>query len=80
LSASQDDLCALLAALAEHPRIAAMGLDGEVVGQLQLANQLGYLLPFTVAQKLELLSLGEPVASLQLIQRWLEQLQGEMLA
>jgi uncharacterized protein len=80
LEPAQDDLLALLQALVEHPRITAMGLDGVVSGQLQLANQLGYLLPFSLAQKLELLSLAEPQACLQLIQRWLEQLQGEMLA
>lgn len=80
LSAQQADLQALLLALAEHPRIAAMGLSGEVRGQLALANQLAYLLPFSLEQKLELLTLGEPQACLQLIQRWLEQLQGEMLA
>lgn len=78
--AAQDDLQALLLALAEHPRISAMGMDGVVHGQWQLANQLGYLLPFSLAQKLELLGLHQPHASLQLIQRWLEQLQGEMLA
>lgn len=80
LSAQQDDLQALLLALAEHPRIAAMGLSGEVTGQLALANQLAYLLPFSLEQKLELLALAEPAGCLQLIQRWLEQLQGEMLA
>ncbi len=80
LEPAQDDLLALLLALAEHPRITAMGLDGSVSGQLQLANQLAYLLPFSLAQKLELLSVAEPQACLQLIQRWLEQLQGEMLA
>lgn len=80
LETEQDDLQTLLLALAEHPRITAMGLDGVVSGQLQLANQLGYLLPFSLAQKLELLGLSEPPACLQLIQRWLDQLQGEMLA
>lgn len=80
LTPAQDDLQALLLALAEHPRITAMGLDGVVSGQLQLANQLGYLLPFNGLQKLELLSVAEPQACLQLIQRWLDQLQGEMLA
>lgn len=80
LSTQHDDLQALLLVLAEHPRIVAMGLDGEVAGQLALANKLAYVLPFDLAQKLELLALGEPVACLQLIQRWLEQLQGEMIA
>ena len=80
LDTSQDDLQALLLALAEHPRITAMGLDGVVSGQWQLANQLGYLLPFSLAQKLELLGVNEPHTSLQLIQRWLAQMQGEMLA
>jgi Lon protease-like protein len=45
-----------------------------------LANQLGYLLPFSLAQKLELLGVNESHTSLQLIQRWLAQMQGEMLA
>lgn len=80
LQEPQADLQALLLALAEHPRVIAMGLSGVVVGQLQLANQLAYLLPFTVPQKLELMRLAEPVACLQLIQRWLDQLQGEMFA
>jgi Lon protease-like protein len=80
LAEQHADLQALLLALAEHPRVAAMGLDGEVTGQLALVNQLAYLLPFSLAQKLELLALGEPAACLQLIQRWLDQLQGEMLA
>ena len=80
LAEQHADLQALLLALAEHPRIVAMGLSGEVAGQLVLANQLAYVLPFSLAQKLELLTLGEPQACLQLIQRWLEQLQGEMLA
>ncbi len=80
LGCAHDDLQALLLALAEHPRITAMGMGGVVNGQWQLLNQLGYLLPFSLAQKLELLSLNEPHECLQLIQRWLAQLQGEMLA
>ncbi len=80
LQEPQDDLQALLLALAEHPRVIEMGISGAVIGQLQLANQLAYLLPFSVEQKLELLRLADPVACLHLIQRWLEQMQGEMFA
>ncbi|MBM7061387.1 LON peptidase substrate-binding domain-containing protein [Pseudomonas sp. UL073] len=80
LLAEQADLAALLAALAEHPMVAELGMGGVVAHQQALANQLAYLLPFSLEQKLELLGLDDPQTQLQRIQRLLEQLQGEMTA
>ena len=75
LAIEQADLVALLATLAEHPLVAGLGLDGRVSGQQALANQLAYLLPFTLQQKLALLALAQPGEQLALIQRLLERLQ-----
>lgn len=75
LAREQADLVALLATLAEHPLVAGLGLDGRVSGQQALANQLAYLLPFTLQQKLALLALAQPGEQLALIQRLLERLQ-----
>ncbi|MEO4047162.1 LON peptidase substrate-binding domain-containing protein [Pseudomonas sp. CAU 1711] len=69
------DLAALLGALAEHPLVAGLGMGGAVDGQQALANQLAYLLPFAVEQKLQLLVLDSPSQRLELIQQLLEQLQ-----
>ena len=80
LDLKQADLLALLATLAEHPLVAGLGLDGVVSGQQALANQLAYLLPFTLVQKLALLALEPPTEQLALIQTLLDRLQGEMLA
>ena len=80
LDLKQADLLALLATLAEHPLVAGLGLDGVVSGQQALANQLAYLLPFTLEQKLALLALEQPTEQLALIQTLLDRLQGEMLA
>ena len=80
LGSEQADLLALLATLAEHPLVAGLGLDGLVTGQQALANQLAYLLPFSLEQKLALLALPQPTEQLALIQSLLDRLQGEMLA
>ena len=80
LDLKQADLLALLATLAEHPLVAGLGLDAVVSGQQALANQLAYLLPFTLEQKLALLALEPPTEQLALIQTLLDRLQGEMLA
>ena len=80
LAIEQADLIALLATLAEHPLVAGLGLDGTVSGQQALANQLAYLLPFSLEQKLALLALPQPTEQLALIQSLLDRLQGEMLA
>lgn len=74
------DLAALLNALVEHPLVAGLGMGGSVSGQQALANQLAYLLPFTVEQKLQALQLADPAQRLAYIQGLLDQLQGEMIA
>ncbi|PYC20175.1 ATP-dependent protease [Aquipseudomonas alcaligenes] len=80
LLAEHADLAALLGALAEHPLVAGLGMGGVVAGQQALANQLAYLLPFAVEQKLQVLLQDEPLRRLELIQSFLDQLQGEMTA
>jgi Lon protease-like protein len=77
LLAEHADLAALLAALAEHPLVASLGMGGVAVGQAQLANQLAYLLPLEPGQKLQLLQQDDPGARLAQLQLLLEQLQGE---
>lgn len=71
------DLAVLLEALGQHPLVETLGMGGPVQGQRALGYQLGYLLPFQPAQKLELLQLNDSPSRLQRIQGWLEQLQGE---
>ncbi|WP_220811892.1 LON peptidase substrate-binding domain-containing protein [Pseudomonas paralcaligenes] len=80
LLAEHADLAALLGALAEHPMVAALGMGGVVGGQQALANQLAYLLPFSTEQKLQVLVEDQPLQRLQLIQTFLDRLQGEMTA
>jgi Lon protease-like protein len=80
LLAEHADLAALLGALAEHPMVAALGMGGVVGGQQALANQLAYLLPFSTEQKLQVLAEDQPLQRLQLIQSFLDRLQGEMTA
>jgi Lon protease-like protein len=80
LQEEDEDLLALLLALAEHPMVAALGMATGASGRQSLANQLGYLLPFTEDEKLELLELGDPQARLAAIQLLLDQLQGELFA
>jgi len=80
LLAEHADLAALLSALAEHPLVAGLGMGGVVAGQQALANQLAYLLPFAIEQKLQLLQLDAPLQRLELIQHLLDRMQGEMTA
>ena len=80
LKDEDDDLLALLLALAEHPMVAALDMAAGASGRQSLANQLGYLLPFTEEEKIELLELGDPHAQLAAIQLLLDQLQGELFA
>lgn len=80
LLAEHADLAALLNALVEHPLVAGLGMGGKVASQQVLANQLAYLLPFTVEQKLQSLQLADPGQRLAYIQSLLDQLQGEMIA
>ncbi|MDH0143913.1 LON peptidase substrate-binding domain-containing protein [Aquipseudomonas alcaligenes] len=80
LLAEHADLAALLSALAEHPLVAGLSMGGVVAGQQALANQLAYLLPFAIEQKLQLLQLDAPLQRLELIQYLLDRMQGEMTA
>lgn len=80
LLAEHADLAALLNALVEHPLVAGLGMGGAVASQQALANQLAYLLPFSVEQKLQALQLADPGERLAYIQSLLDQLQGEMIA
>ncbi|AYN95708.1 ATP-dependent protease [Pseudomonas sp. LTJR-52] len=75
LSDQHDDLAALLQALAEHPMVAALDLDGTARGQCELGYRLGYLLPFTPDQKNELLSLDDPGERLDRLHELLSSLQ-----
>ena len=80
LLAEHADLAALLSALAEHPLVVGLSMGGVVAGQQALANQLAYLLPFAIEQKLQLLQLDAPLQRLELIQHLLDRMQGEMTA
>ena len=73
------DLAALLNALAEHPLVKGLGMGGLAHGQQELANQLAYLLPFSLDEKLELLALGSPDARLDHLQTLLNRLQGAVI-
>ena len=78
LSSDEDDLVALLNALAEHPMVAALDMLDGAKTQQSLANQLGYLLPFLNEDKLRLLCLDDPRERLDSIQTLLDELQGEL--
>lgn len=80
LLAEHADLAALLSALAEHPLVAGLSMGGVVAGQQALANQLAYLLPFSIEQKLQLLQLDAPLQRLELVQHLLDRMQSEMTA
>ena len=77
LQVEHADLAALLGALSEHPLVAGLGMGGAVTSQQALANQLAYLLPFAVEQKLQMLGQDLPQQRLELIQHCLDQLQGQ---
>ena len=72
------DLLALLEALAEHPMVASLDMNTHAEGQQALGNQLAYLLPFTEADKVDLLQLDDPQRRLDAIQMLLDELQGEL--
>ncbi|KTC57353.1 ATP-dependent protease [Pseudomonas fluorescens ABAC62] len=72
------DLLALLQALAEHPMVASLDMNAHAEGQQALSNQLAYLLPFTEADKIDLLQVDDPQQRLDAIQMLLDELQGEM--
>ena len=66
------DLAALLQALAEHPLVNNLGMHGHTDSQQVLANQLAYLLPFSVQDKARLLETAEPGKRLERIQALIE--------
>lgn len=74
------DLVALLQALAEHPLVDNLNMNASPTGQLLLANQLAYLLPFSIEEKAQLLELNSPLQRLEQIQALLGQLQGTLNA
>ena len=78
LEEADADLQALLQALAEHPMVASLDMGTHADGQQALGNQLAYLLPFTEADKIDLLQLDDPQQRLDAIQRLLDELQGEL--
>ena len=79
LQEEDQDLLALLKALAEHPMVAALNMTTEVAGQQSLSNQLAYLLPFAEEDKIELLQVNDPQQRLDGIQVLLDEIQGEAL-
>ncbi|WP_191486345.1 LON peptidase substrate-binding domain-containing protein [Pseudomonas sp. FEN] len=80
LQDEDEDLVALLKALAEHPMVAALNMGTAATGQQSLANQLAYLLPFSELDKIDLLELDDPQQRLDAIQVLLDELQGELFA
>ncbi|HEX8593606.1 MAG TPA: LON peptidase substrate-binding domain-containing protein [Pseudomonas sp.] len=74
------DMVALLAALAEHPMVAALNMGLTANGQQSLANQLAYLLPFTEQDKIELLEIDDAEERLDAIQELLDEMQGDLQA
>jgi Lon protease-like protein len=80
LQDEDDDLLALLNALAEHPMVAALDMATSASGRQSLGNQLAYLLPFTDLDKIDLLEIDQPGRRLGKIQLLLDDLQGELFA
>jgi len=78
LQEEDQDLLALLKALAEHPMVAALNMNVEVAGQQLLANRLAYLLPFAEEDKIELLQVDDPQQRLDGIQVLLDEMQGAL--
>lgn len=78
LQEEDDDLVALLTALAEHPMVAALNMGLSASGQQSLANQLAYLLPFTEEDKIDLLEIDDAEERLDAIQQLLDEMQGDM--
>lgn len=74
------DLVALLRALAEHPMVDNLGMSGNTNSQQILANQLAYLLPFAIQEKVQMLALESPQHRLEQIQTLIDQLQGSISA
>lgn len=71
------DLLALLEVLVAHPMVLELEMSAAAQSQAVLADKLGYLLPFSREQKLELLATPDPTQRLSRIQQWLEVLQDD---
>ncbi len=80
LDEDDDDLLALLNALAEHPMVSGLDMASGIGGKQALANQLAYLLPFDDQDKLKLLAIDSPTQRLVAIQSLLDRIQGELFA
>lgn len=80
LQEEDEDLVALLAALAEHPMVAALDMGVSAAGQQSLANQLAYLLPFAEEDKIGLLEIDNAEERLDAIQELLDEMQGDLQA
>ena len=80
LQDEDEDLLALLAALADHPLVAALDLGATPTGRQGLANRLAYLLPFDDRDKLDLLEMTDPNIRLAMVQELLERMQGDLQA
>ena len=80
LQEEDNDLVALLSALAEHPMVAALNMGLTASGQQSLAYQLAYLLPFAEEDKVELLEIDDAEERLDAIQDLLDEMQGDMQA
>lgn len=80
LQDEDEDLLALLSALADHPLVAALDLGGKPAGRQGLANRLAYLLPFDERDKLDLLEMTDPAIRLAMVQELLERMQGDLQA
>jgi len=80
LQEEDEDLVALLAALGEHPMVAALNMGLTASGQQSLSNQLAYLLPFAEEDKIELLEIDDAEERLDAIQDLLDEMQGDMQA
>lgn len=79
LEERDDDLLALLVALAEHPMVESLAMGSHASGQHALGNKLAYLLPFEDQEKLRLLETDDPGLRLDAIQGLLERMQGDLL-
>lgn len=77
LGEEHEDLLALLAALAEHPMVASLDMAPSADSQAELADKLGYLLPFGAEQKVALLAEPDASVRLDMLQAWVDELQGD---
>lgn len=80
LEEDNDDLLALLLALADHPMVSGLDMASRVAGQHDLGYQLAYLLPFDDEDKIQMLAINSPSQRLAAIQDLLDRLQKELLA